>query len=133
MGCLVIDGGDFSMGTLIQTVFETQAAELRMLGYLGCDVTTFRQPRGSTTAQGACQYADQRPQALGCCPSHGGLLRGLGRMEAAGLTEGQQQLKDAFAAYGVATTPWWRRAMWALPWWVFSARTHFLRPTCELI
>jgi len=30
---LVIDGGDFSMGTLIQTVFETQAAELRMLGY----------------------------------------------------------------------------------------------------
>ena len=37
---LVIDGGDFSMGTLIQTVFETQAAELRMLGYLGCDVTT---------------------------------------------------------------------------------------------
>ena len=28
---LVIDGGDFSMGTLIQTVFETQAAELRML------------------------------------------------------------------------------------------------------
>ena len=29
---LVIDGGDFSMGTLIQTVFETQAAEIRMLG-----------------------------------------------------------------------------------------------------
>ena len=37
---LVIDGGDFSMGTLIQTVFETQAAEIRMLGYMGCDVTT---------------------------------------------------------------------------------------------
>lgn len=32
---LVIDGGDFSMGTLIQTVFETQAAELRMLGHRG--------------------------------------------------------------------------------------------------
>ena len=32
---LVIDGGEFSMGTLIQTVFETQAAELRMLGYRG--------------------------------------------------------------------------------------------------
>lgn len=37
---LVLDGGDFSMGTLIQTVFETEAAELRMLGYLGYDVTT---------------------------------------------------------------------------------------------
>ena len=37
---LVLDGGDFSMGTLYQTVFETQAAELRMLGCLGTDVTT---------------------------------------------------------------------------------------------
>ncbi len=37
---LVLDGGDFSMGTLYQTVFETRAAELRMLGYLGVDVTT---------------------------------------------------------------------------------------------
>ena len=38
---LVVDAGDFSMGTLIQTVYTTEAAELRMLGYLGCDVTTF--------------------------------------------------------------------------------------------
>lgn len=37
---LVLDGGDFSMGTLYQTVFETQAAELRMLGSMGFDVTT---------------------------------------------------------------------------------------------
>ena len=32
---LILDGGDFSMGTLIQTVYTTEAAELRMLGYLG--------------------------------------------------------------------------------------------------
>ncbi|MEY8391045.1 5'-nucleotidase C-terminal domain-containing protein [Lachnospiraceae bacterium 45-W7] len=38
---LFLDGGDFSMGTLYQTIFETQAAELRMLGVLGVDVTTF--------------------------------------------------------------------------------------------
>ena len=37
---LVVDGGDFSMGTLVQTVFETQAAEIRMLGALGCEATT---------------------------------------------------------------------------------------------
>ena len=37
---LILDGGDFSMGTLIQTVYDTEAAELRMLGYLGYDVTT---------------------------------------------------------------------------------------------
>ncbi len=38
---LFLDGGDFSMGTLYQTVYTTQAAELRMLGYLGVDATTF--------------------------------------------------------------------------------------------
>lgn len=38
---LYLDGGDFSMGTLVQTVFEEEAAELRTLGMLGCDATTF--------------------------------------------------------------------------------------------
>ncbi len=38
---LVVDGGDFSMGTLYQTVFETQAPELRMLGFLGVDASVF--------------------------------------------------------------------------------------------
>ena len=37
---LVLDGGDFSMGTLIQTVYESEAAELKMLGNIGCEVTT---------------------------------------------------------------------------------------------
>lgn len=38
---LVLDGGDFSMGTLYQTVFETQAAEYSLLGELGYDAVTF--------------------------------------------------------------------------------------------
>lgn len=38
---ILVDGGDFSMGTLYQTIYETQAAELTMLGYLGFDATTF--------------------------------------------------------------------------------------------
>ncbi|MEE1242495.1 MAG: metallophosphoesterase, partial [Frisingicoccus sp.] len=37
---LLLDAGDFSMGTLIQTVFEEEAAELRMLGSMGFDATT---------------------------------------------------------------------------------------------
>lgn len=37
----VLDGGDFSMGTLFQTIYETDAAELTMLGRLGYDATTF--------------------------------------------------------------------------------------------
>lgn len=37
----VFDAGDFSMGTLYQTIYETQAAELTMLGRIGVDATTF--------------------------------------------------------------------------------------------
>ncbi|SFE50005.1 2',3'-cyclic-nucleotide 2'-phosphodiesterase/5'-or 3'-nucleotidase, 5'-nucleotidase family [Peptostreptococcaceae bacterium pGA-8] len=36
----VVDAGDFAMGTPFQTIYKTEAAELRMLGYLGFDVTT---------------------------------------------------------------------------------------------
>ncbi len=35
-----VDAGDFSMGTLYQTVYSEHALELRSLGALGCDVTT---------------------------------------------------------------------------------------------
>ena len=39
--CLYVDAGDFSMGTLLQSAFSTDAYELRLLGELGCAVTTF--------------------------------------------------------------------------------------------
>lgn len=38
---LLLDGGDISMGTLYQTLVQTEAVELRMLGRLGFDATTF--------------------------------------------------------------------------------------------
>ncbi len=38
---LTLDAGDFSMGTLFQTLYTTEASELRLLGKLGFDVTTF--------------------------------------------------------------------------------------------
>ena len=37
---LFVDAGDFSMGTVVQSVFETDAAELRVLGALGVEATT---------------------------------------------------------------------------------------------
>lgn len=37
---LLVDGGDFSMGTPFQTIFASDAPELRMLGALGYDATT---------------------------------------------------------------------------------------------
>lgn len=38
---LVLDAGDFSMGTLYQTLFEDYATELTLMGELGFDATTF--------------------------------------------------------------------------------------------
>lgn len=38
---LLVDGGDFSMGSLFQTIYATDAAELRMMGTLGYDAVTF--------------------------------------------------------------------------------------------
>lgn len=37
---LVLDAGDFSMGTLYQTISETEAPELTLMGKMGFDVTT---------------------------------------------------------------------------------------------
>ena len=37
---LVLDAGDFSIGSLIQTLYTTQAAELRTMGAMGYDATT---------------------------------------------------------------------------------------------
>lgn len=37
----LVDGGDFSMGTLYQTIYETEAPELTLMGQIGYDATTF--------------------------------------------------------------------------------------------
>jgi 2',3'-cyclic-nucleotide 2'-phosphodiesterase (5'-nucleotidase family) len=38
---LLLDAGDFSMGTLFHSAFMREAAELKLMGEMGYDVTTF--------------------------------------------------------------------------------------------
>lgn len=98
---LVIDAGDFSMGTLIQTVYETEAAELKMLGDIYCEVTTLGNHEfdykgtGLANMMNTATAAEENVPAMVLCNVD------WETMEAAGLTETQQKLKDAFAAYGV--------------------------------
>ena len=99
---LVIDGGDFSMGTLIQTVFETQAAELRMLGHLGCDVTTLGNHEFDYRSKGLANMLTSAQASGDAVPAMVVCNVDWDTMEAEGLTEGQQRLKDAFTAYGVS-------------------------------
>lgn len=53
--CLTVDGGDFSMGTLFQTIYTTQAAELRCLGAMGFDAVTLGNHEFEYRAQGLGQ------------------------------------------------------------------------------
>ena len=98
---LLLDAGDFSMGTLIQVVFEEEASEIRMLGELGMDAATLGNHEFDYKAQGlanmmnsAVASGDKLPAMVLCNVDWE-------TMESNGLTEEQQLLADAFANYGV--------------------------------
>lgn len=98
---LILDGGDFSMGTLIQTVYDTQAAELRMLGYLGYDVTTlgnhefdYRSKGLANMLKAAKASGETIPNLVVCNVDWAG-------MKKSGLSKGQKQIQFGFETYGV--------------------------------
>lgn len=98
---LILDGGDFSMGTLVQTIFHSDAPELRMLGALGCDATTFGNHEFDYRSQGlagslnAAAASGEPVPAIVLCNVD------WEAMEKEGLTEDQLLLKNAFENYGV--------------------------------
>ncbi len=69
---LLVDGGDFAMGSLFQTAFPTSAIELRMMGAMGYDVTTFGNheydylPSGLTSMLRAAVKSGDRLPAIVC-------------------------------------------------------------------
>ena len=98
---LLLDAGDFSMGTLIQVIYEDEASEVRMLGDLGMDVTTLGNHEFDYKASGlanmmnnAVASGDPLPPMVVCNVDWDG-------MEAKGLTEDQKNLLQAFETYGV--------------------------------
>jgi 2',3'-cyclic-nucleotide 2'-phosphodiesterase (5'-nucleotidase family) len=51
----ILDAGDFSMGTLYQTLFSTEAAELRLMGRMGFDATVLANHEFDYSAQGLAE------------------------------------------------------------------------------
>ena len=89
------------MGTLVQTVYDTQAAELRMLGYLGYDVTTlgnhefdYRSKGLTNMLKTAKSSGETIPELVICNVDWDG-------MKKAGLNKGQKQIQSGFETYGV--------------------------------
>lgn len=98
---LLVDAGDFAMGTLVQVVFEEEASEIRMLGEIGISATTLGNHEFDYKAKGlanmlnnAIASGDELPELLVCNVDWE-------TMEANGLTEDQQLLKEAFENYGM--------------------------------
>lgn len=130
---LVLDGGDFSMGTLYQAVYETQAAELRMLGFLGIDVTTmgnhefdYRTRGLNQMFQSALDSKEALPAFVLCNVDWEATL-------AQGIAE-TKQLKETFDQYGIAPYVMVQKGDLKIAvLGVFGKDALECAPTCELI
>ena len=98
---LLLDAGDFSMGTLIQVMFEEEASELRMLGELGMEVTTLGNHEFDYKAKGLANMLNTAVNSKETLPSMVVCNIDWAGMEKSGLTEDQKVLKKAFENYGM--------------------------------
>ena len=98
---LVLDAGDFSMGTLIQTVYASEAAELKLLGSIGCEVTTLGNHEFDYKASGLASMMNVAATSGEAIPAMTICNVDWESMETAGLTEEQKQIKAAFTTYNV--------------------------------
>ncbi len=55
----VLDAGDFSMGTPYQTIFSSQASEMKMMDYLGIEATTFGNHEFDYRAKGLASMLEE--------------------------------------------------------------------------
>ena len=98
---LLLDAGDFSMGTLVQVVYEEEASELRMLGELGMDVTTLGNHEFDYKAKGLANMLNTAVSSGEELPSLVVCNVDWDAMEDKGLTEDQKLLEAAFENYDI--------------------------------
>ena len=131
---LVLDGGDFSMGTLIQTVYDTEAAELRMLGQIGCDVTTLGNHEFDYQSKGLADMLNAAKNSGDTVPSLVLCNVDCDAMEQACLSEGQKQIQSAFEKYQVRDYVVVQKGNIKIAvLGVFGKDALVCAPTCELV
>lgn len=131
---LVMDGGDFSMGTLVQTVYDTEAAELRMLGQIGCDVTTLGNHEFDYQSKGLADMLNAAKNSGDTVPSLVLCNVDWDAMEEAGLSEGQKQIQSAFEKYQVKDYVVVQKGNIKIAvLGVFGKDALVCAPTCELV
>ena len=131
---LVLDVGDFSMGTLVQTVYDTEAAELRMLGQIGCDVTTLGNHEFDYQSKGLADMLNAAKNSGDTVPSLVLCNVDWDAMEEAGLSEGQKQIQSAFEKYQVKDYVVVQKGNIKIAvLGVFGKDALVCAPTCELV
>ena len=97
----VLDGGDFSMGTPYQTVYRSEASELRMMGAVGFDVTTLGNHEFDYRSQGLSDMLNAAVKSKDALPKL--VIANIDwekTLADEALKEDGQRLKDAMEAYG---------------------------------
>ena len=94
---LLIDGGDFSMGTVYQMLYEDEAPELRMFGMLGYDATTLGNHEFDYRSEGLAKMLNSAVRSGDALPAF--VVCNVKWPEE--LTEEQKLLKRAFDRYGI--------------------------------
>ena len=98
---LLLDAGDFSMGTLIQVVYEEEASEIRMLGELGMDAVTLGNHEFDYKAKGLANMMNNAVASGDPLPAMVLCNVDWDTMEEAGFSDDQKLLKSAFENYGL--------------------------------
>ncbi|MDD3361090.1 MAG: bifunctional UDP-sugar hydrolase/5'-nucleotidase [Hespellia sp.] len=94
---LLVDGGDFSMGTLYQTLYETDAPELRMLGYMGYDAVTIGNHEFDYRSEGLGNMLKAAAGSGEVLPSF--VVSNVDWDQST--SDGAKQVKEAFDDYGI--------------------------------
>lgn len=98
---ILLDGGDFSMGTLFQTIFDTESPALRLMGQMGYDVTTFGNHEFDFRAEGLANSLNAAKRSLEPLPEIVSSNMIFPLDEEGKLTPSLNRLKNAMDRYGV--------------------------------
>ena len=95
---ILVDGGDFAMGSLFQTAYPTSAIELRMMGAMGYDATTFGNHEYDYLPEGLKSMLNAAVESGDTLPA---IVCGNYLPPVAGQEGYDAEIWDAYNAYGV--------------------------------
>lgn len=98
---LLVDAGDFSMGTLFQTIFDSHAPQLRIMGQMGYDVTTFGNHEFDFRADGLAHSLSVAKDSGDPLPKIVATNVSFPMGQEAELTPSLEKLKNSMDGYGV--------------------------------